>query len=208
LVGLGAILSFCTLSAQQAAPSYYGSSTSVREISLEELTFRARTIVLGRLEPIVVGAPEQLPGLDLRKITVSPEEILKGRSVDGKVVVYQRPGTIEREEKDEVLWFIAEPNDAGLSAPLGFKSGDFRVTLDPKNHRRMAENLFGNHGLWSTKLWSRYITREMVKNKLTGRYSTTEVDEILELGDRSCPPVPVPYDLIAAFVRAKLDVMH
>ena len=192
----------------QGASSAFGSGISTRDLSVEEMTYRSPTIVLGTVS-IEAGSPPQLPNLSLRKITISPIEILRGKPNDGdNVVIYQRPNTVTAAQGSVVLWFIAEANEAGLSAPIGFRSGHFDLTINGATGRRMVENLSGNEALWATHLWTSRVSRNKVKAKLPSTYSPSEVEALLRIGDSPCPPAPVPYDLIRAFVLAKLDAMR
>jgi hypothetical protein len=129
-------------------------ASHVRTLNLEEMTARADRIFHGRCIKIQVSTDP-----DLRQVvtyaTFVPQSAAKG-SVHGRLTIKMlgnqsasaQPGeAIEGlprfQEGEEVVLFLYPDSAAGLTSPVGFGQGRFKVVHD-KEGKALALNAFGN----------------------------------------------------------------
>jgi hypothetical protein len=132
-------------------------ASRVRGLNLEEMTARADRIFNGKCVEIRVGVDPAL-GQTVTWVSFVPEHAVKGQ-VKGRITMKllgnqsarARPGEstegIPRFEKgEEVVLFLYPDSKHGLTSPVGFGQGAFKVVTD-KSGQTTAANQFGNEGL-------------------------------------------------------------
>lgn len=145
----GALICFGALPAALA--------TQVRSLNLEQMTRDADRIFQGRCVQLQVVLDPTLGQVVTQAVFV-PQRSAKG-SVRGAVTIRllgdQRasgepgmatPGLPRFEEGEEVVLFLYKDSSVGLTSPVGFGQGRFKVLRD-KSGRTMALNAFGNSRL-------------------------------------------------------------
>lgn len=176
-------------------------ASSVRSLNLEEMTTRADRIFHGRCVQVRVGMDSRL-GQKVTWVTFAPSRSVKGK-IGGRITLKllgdQRasapPGEamegIPRfDEGEEVVLFLYADSRHGLTSPVGFGQGAFRVVRD-KAGKATAVNQFGNQGLLdrlSTKAEARLGER-------AGRYRRTRIvppGDLLEMAGSLVGPAVQP----------------
>lgn len=111
-----------------------GHATSVRALELEELVRQSHQIFVGRVIATRQGTiPDS--NLDYMEYTVSVSDWIKGGSSPtvkfrqlgrpgGALLV---PGLPRYKKGEEVLLFIHQPSEIGLTSPVGMQQGHYRV---------------------------------------------------------------------------------
>ena len=132
------------------APSH---ATTVRSLSVEEMTQRAGRIVLGRCTRVIETRHETL-GVPILRVTVEVRRVLKGPST--KRLTFDtyddaatggstfRPG-------EEVFLFLYPESRAGLTSAVGFGQGKFVKGRD-KHGREVVSNGFRDRDLSEDEL--------------------------------------------------------
>ncbi len=126
-----------------------------RALSAEELIKKSKTIFSGRVERVSTEPLELGNGrsLDIKVVTFLVEERKKGDLKAGDRVTYRLSPMLDVPIRvnEELVWYLPEPGELGLVAPLGLHSGFFRVseiTLPNRSVIKVAENLKSNRGLF------------------------------------------------------------
>ena len=132
---------------------------SADALTLQQLISEAHTIVLGTVRSIEsttiqLKSETTTSALPVRVVTVSVTRALKGPVTNGGTLVVRQSAaeSAPLAVGEEVLWYLDEPSEIGLTQPLGFYSGDFRVFA--VNDQRQVMNLRGNAELWEGSLWT------------------------------------------------------
>lgn len=143
----------------QDASALIRPRVSADALTLQQLITEAHTIVLGTVKSIDsttirLKSETTTSDLPVRVVTLSVTQALKGPVTNGGTLVVRQSAaeSAPLAVGDEVLWYLDEPSEIGLTQPLGFYSGDFRVSA--VNDQRQAMNLRGNAQLWEGSLWN------------------------------------------------------
>lgn len=130
-------------------------ATTLRALNIEELTSRADRIVAGRVLGVDLEEGPHRAGA-VARVTLEVERALKGPagrrlvfrtlapSGGGDRIVSGLPGFVPGEE---IVLFLYPDSRSGLTSPVGFGQGKFRI-LQGKGGTRAALNAFGNRGLF------------------------------------------------------------
>ena len=132
-------------------------ASRVRSLNLEELATRADRIFQGRCVQVRVGTDPDL-GQVVTYVTFAPQSTVKGNA-HGRLTIKllgnqsesARPdeateGLPRFQEGEEVLLLLYPDSLRGLTSPVGFGQGKFRI-LREKNGRAAAVNGFANERL-------------------------------------------------------------
>lgn len=132
-------------------------ATQVRQLNLEQLTRSAGKVFHGRCLEVRVGTDSQL-GQTVTYATFVPYRSMKGE-VHGKLTLKflgkQTPdaapgeateGIPRFEEGEEVVLFLYPESARGLTSPVGFGQGKFKV-VKGKDKKLQAINGFSNERL-------------------------------------------------------------
>jgi hypothetical protein len=126
-------------------------ASSVRSLDLDELTRRAAVIVSGRCQSVEVVFDPAL-GRKATVVTLAVDRSVKGPGgpthafrlpVTSGVDGWEIAGLPRFAPGEELVLFLYGPSVLGLSSPVGFGQGVFRVGAD-KHGRRVALNDHGN----------------------------------------------------------------
>lgn len=133
-------------------------ASRVLPINLEEMVQRADRAFHGRCVDVRVGTDKDL-GQTVTWVTFVPQRAVKGQ-VRGRLTIKMlgnqsmtaRPGEstdgLPRfEEGEDVVLLLYKDSPAGLTSPVGFGQGKFKVVRD-KSGRPVAANEFGNGRLF------------------------------------------------------------
>lgn len=119
-----------------------GHATSVRALELEELVRQSYQIFVGRVVATGQGTvPDS--SLDYTEYTISVSDWIKGGSSPtvkfrqlgrpgGALLV---PGLPRYKKGEEVLLFIHQPSEIGLTSPVGMQQGHYRVERGTNGER-------------------------------------------------------------------------
>jgi hypothetical protein len=120
--------------------------------NLAELSDEAATIVRGRVASVEAERHPQYYNLHTVVVSLQVEEVLKG-SAEPVFTFRQYVHDIRDREThlgykpgQEVLLFMIQPSDYGLSSPAGLEQGRFRILADAQGNRS-AVNGLNNYGL-------------------------------------------------------------
>ena len=133
-------------------------ASRIRSLNLEEMTARADRVFHGRCTDVRVALDPAL-GQTVTWVTFVPERAVKGQArgritmkVLGNQSASARPaeateGIPRFEVGEDVVVFLYPDSQRGLTSPVGFGQGIFRIVKDKAGHVA-ATNQFGNEGLF------------------------------------------------------------
>jgi hypothetical protein len=132
-------------------------ASQVRRLNLEQMTQHASRILHGRCTSVTASVDPDLHQT-VTLVTLVPYRSMKG-AVHGKLTIKllgdqtsQAPvseateGIPSFEEGEEVVLFLYGDSRSGLTSPVGFGQGKFKILPD-KNRKLQAVNGFGNEKL-------------------------------------------------------------
>jgi hypothetical protein len=135
-----------------SAGSYAQRTALTVSRSLDQLADEADVIVHGYVKSVTVEPHPQLTNLETILVAIAVKDTYKGTS--GKTLTFRQyaldysPGhTTKNYRKGEELVLLLRPvSEYGLTSPAGLEQGHFRVTLDDKG-KRVVANGRNNTGL-------------------------------------------------------------
>ncbi len=134
-----------------SAPAF---ASRIRPLNLEELTTRADRVFQGRCTKVQVATDPKL-GQMVTYVTFVPQSAVKG-GVRGKLTIKllgdqsessppsrATEGVPRFQEGEDVILFLYPDSPVGLTSPVGFGQGKFKVVKDKAGHASVL-NGFGN----------------------------------------------------------------
>jgi hypothetical protein len=186
-----------------------------RALSLSEMTTSAARIVQGIVRDVteqdqnlegkngVFSARVQIVEIDLKSVIkgpVDPDELFVVRQY-ASLAQFVQPG-------EEILWYLPDESELGLSAPLGVYSGHFKVVDDKSNPgEQVVLNLASNKGLWSgDSIWSGAgLTEDQFQKTLSAQSEGVEYTRLMQFASRPYRMGPVPLKLVTTASAAIVE---
>lgn len=129
-----------------------GQSVRMRQLNLAEMVRLSGTIVQGQVTAVRAEKHPQDANLNTVVITLRVREVLKG-SAEQELTFRQAawdtgelPNRQSYKAGEEVLLMLLPTSRAGLTSPVGFEQGRFRVQKDAQGNLQVA-NSANNSGL-------------------------------------------------------------
>lgn len=182
---------------------------NARALSLSEMTANASRIIQGRITNVVVSDVQLDDGTDsfsaeVQTVTIDVQDVIKGNVDTGSEITIRQYASLAQpiEEGEQVLWYLPEDSEIGLSAPLGVYSGHFKI-MDDENEpgQQVVLNLAYNKGLWSgNSLWSDSgFSSEQFQTALFARYGSEEkMTRVIAFAARPNRTGPLPLELVTS----------
>lgn len=135
------------------SPALAQRNALVIQRNLAGLSLDADLILLGKVASVKTEQHPQLQNLTTVVVTLDVIEVLRGAA--GRDYTFRQfvPDQHDAESHldyspgQEVLLLLHKPSEYGLTSPVGFEQGRFRVSRDAKGNR-LVSNGFGNMGLF------------------------------------------------------------
>lgn len=135
-----------------APPAAAQQGARVKSMNLVELVDSSGVIVRGRVLGVRPEKHPQLTNLDTVVVTLRVEEVLKGEAGPEYTFrlfvwdVREANSNLGYKTGEETLLMLRSPSQYGLSSPVGFEQGRFRVQQDAQGSEKLV-NGRSNRGL-------------------------------------------------------------